>query len=135
MTKPLNGIDTVIVRVSGVAKSKTWYQEKLDLQPVYEDPIHKLVVLDTDSPTSLTIWQSYDISKPDKERSTYPIFRTLNASEAREKLMLRGVAADELVTDHAVTYFRFYDLDGNVAWGLSGALKWYNFLYFLLWKV
>ncbi|MBO0160373.1 VOC family protein, partial [Vibrio parahaemolyticus] len=56
--KPLQGIDTIIVRVSNIEVSRKWYQEKLDLKPIWDDPNLKLVVFDTGGPTSLTIWQT-----------------------------------------------------------------------------
>ncbi|HJY21332.1 MAG TPA: VOC family protein, partial [Hanamia sp.] len=56
--KLLQGIDTVIVRVSNIETSKEWYLEKLGLALLFEDAKMKLVVLDTNSPTSLTLWQT-----------------------------------------------------------------------------
>lgn len=114
MTKPLQGIDTVIVRVVDVARAKEWYSQKLQLTPIWEDAILKLVVMDTDSPTSLTLWQTDKKVVSDKNGSAFPIFRTLDAKASHETLRASGVLTDELITDHAVTYFRFYDPDGNV---------------------
>lgn len=112
--KPLQGIDTVIIRVSDINISKMWYQEKLQLTTTWEDNKLKLVVLDTDSPTSLTLWQTDSKIVSDKNGSAYPIFRTRNAEDTHRFLISAGVTADEIVTDHVVTYFRFYDPDGNV---------------------
>jgi|GEM_PF-4828330 len=52
----LQGIDTVILRVSDIEKSKKWYTQKLGLNAIHQDERLGLVVLDTFSPTSLTIW-------------------------------------------------------------------------------
>ena len=56
--KALQGIDTVIIRVSDISLSKQWYVNKLGLTVIWDDPAIKLVVLDTGSPVSLTLWQT-----------------------------------------------------------------------------
>jgi catechol 2,3-dioxygenase-like lactoylglutathione lyase family enzyme len=112
--KSLQGIDTVIVRVSDIETSKKWYQEKLDLSPIWDDTNLKLVVFDTSSPTSLTIWQTEKVIKNDKDTASYPIFKTLNANTARKELQEKGVRVGEVIDDSFVKYFFFYDPDGNV---------------------
>jgi catechol 2,3-dioxygenase-like lactoylglutathione lyase family enzyme len=112
--KLLQGIDTIIIRVSDIEKAKKWYQEKLDLTPVWEDQSIKLVVLDTGSPTSLTIWQTDKKIESNKETSSYPIFRTLDAKKTRQDLHSKGVNVGEVIDDNSVKYFLFYDLDGNI---------------------
>ena len=72
--KLLQGIDTVIIRVSDIEVSKDWYQEKLGLLPVWDDPQMHLVVLDTNSATSLTLWQTKKKISIDQETASYPIF-------------------------------------------------------------
>lgn len=114
MKNLLDGIDTVIVRVKNIADSKQWYTEKLGLIPQWEDPTLKLVVMNTGSPTSLTLWETDAEILSSRDGSSYPIFRTLNAADTRSAMTASGVVADPLITDHAVTYFRFYDPDGNV---------------------
>jgi catechol 2,3-dioxygenase-like lactoylglutathione lyase family enzyme len=110
----LQGIDTVILRVSDIDKSKRWYTEKLGLKAVHEDGKLRLVVLDTFSPTSLTIWETKDNIEPNAQTSTYPIFRTIDAKEAHGQLKERNVNVGDLTTDHVVTYFTFYDPDNNI---------------------
>lgn len=112
--KLLQGIDTVIVRVSDIETAKDWYLNKLGLTAVWDDPITKLVVLDTLGPTSLTIWQTSEPVFVNKRTASYPIFKTPDAVALREELTKRGVQVDELITDDYVTYFFFYDKDGNV---------------------
>ncbi|MFD2247413.1 VOC family protein [Pontibacter ruber] len=112
--KLLQGIDTVIVRVSDVSIASNWYQEKLGLAVVWDDPSSKLVVLDTNGPTSLTLWQTNQKQSINKETASYPIFRTPDAAVLKEALQARGVTAEELVRDEYVTYFFFYDPDGNI---------------------
>lgn len=112
--KSLQGIDSIIVRVSNLEISRKFYQEKLDLTPIFEDPNLKLVIFDTDSPTSLTIWQTDKLIRNNKETSSYPIFKTTNAGNARQELKEKGVQVEELINDNFVEYFLFYDPDGNV---------------------
>lgn len=110
----LQGIDTVILRVSNVQRSKEWYTEKLGLKALHEDEKLKLVVLDTFSPTSLTIWETEEKIQPDPRTAAYPIFRTIDAKEAHSQLKKRHVNVGELTTDHVVTYFTFRDVDNNI---------------------
>lgn len=108
------GIDTLIIRVSNLERSKSWYLENLQLVCMYEDPIHQLAVLDTRSATSITIWQTDQPIEVKPTTSTYPIFRTSNAALALDQLKANGVQVSDLITDHAVTYFTFKDPDGNI---------------------
>lgn len=113
-SKILHGIDTVIVRVADYSRSKKWYEEKLELTPVWDDPVLKLAVMDTGSPTSITLWQTDSKIEVNRKTTSYPIFRILNAQEAHGALQQRGVQVSEIITDHAVTYFTFFDPDGNM---------------------
>jgi len=112
--KILHGIDTVIVRVSDINKSKEWYQETLGLASIWDDPNIKVVVLDTGSSTSLTLWQTEKKIDNDKETVSYPIFRTFDVDTARQELLGKAVRVSEVTEDNAVKYFLFYDPDGNV---------------------
>jgi len=112
--KILHGIDTVIVRVSEINKSKEWYQETLGLASIWDDPNIKVVVLDTGSSTSLTLWQTEKKIDNDKETVSYPIFRTFDVDTARQELLGKAVRVSEVTEDNAVKYFLFYDPDGNV---------------------
>ncbi|MEW6360604.1 MAG: VOC family protein [Acidobacteriota bacterium] len=112
--KPLQGIDTIIVRVSNIEVSRKWYQEKLDLKPIWDDPNLKLVVFDTGGPTSLTIWQTEKEIQNNPDTSAYPIFRTPDAISANQELKAKGINAGEVIDDGFVNYFFFYDPDGNI---------------------
>ena len=112
--KALQGIDTVIIRVSDISLSKQWYVNKLGLTVIWDDPAIKLVVLDTGSPVSLTLWQTEKKILVNRETASYPIFRTLNAYGARQELLDKGVDVSEVIQDSVVNYFLFYDPDGNV---------------------
>lgn len=113
-TRLLKGIDTVIVRVSDIDTSKTWYRDKLGLTPIWDDPEMKLVVLDTDGPTSLTLWETDKKVNVNMDTATYPIFKTQDATSVRKELDSRGIKVGDIIQDDFVKYFFFFDPDGNV---------------------
>ncbi|NEU10109.1 VOC family protein [Flavihumibacter sp. R14] len=110
----LQGIDTVILRVCNIDVSKAWYQVKLGLKPIWEDSRMSLVVLDTNSPTSLTLWQTDQLVSVNRRTASFPIFKTTDATLLREVLESRDVEVGEVIQDALVSYFPFYDPDGNV---------------------
>lgn len=110
----LQGIDTIIVRVSDIELSKKWYQDQLELESIWDDPKLKLVVLHTNGPTSLTLWQTNEKHAINRETAAYPIFKTLDAAVLREELKSRGIETGDLIQDDYVKYFFFFDPDGNV---------------------
>ncbi|WP_290664925.1 VOC family protein [Ignavibacterium sp.] len=112
--KILQGIDTVIIRVSDITVSKKWYGEKLGLIPIWDDQNMKLVVMDTDGPTSITLWQTNSEIINSKDTASYPIFRVIDADESRNELIKRGVNVTEIIEDNVVRYFQIFDPDGNV---------------------
>ena len=112
--KLLQGIDTVIVRVSNIETSKEWYLEKLGLALLFEDAKMKLVVLDTNSPTSLTLWQTEQTFSVNRDTASYPIFKTPDADALKQELLNRGIEVGEIIQDDYVKYFLFYDPDGNI---------------------
>lgn len=110
----LQGIDTIIIRVKDIETSKKWYQEKLELTSLWDDPKMKLVVLDTKGPTSLTLWQTNEKISIQRETASYPIFKTPDATALKEELLSRGIETGDIIQDDYVKYFFFYDPDGNV---------------------
>jgi catechol 2,3-dioxygenase-like lactoylglutathione lyase family enzyme len=110
----LQGIDTIILRVSDIDEAKLWYTSKLGLKKIYEDEKIRLVVLDTFSPTSLTLWETDEKIAPNPKTVSYPIFKTLNAKDAHNALKQLDVTTNDIITDHVVTYFTFFDPDGNM---------------------
>lgn len=110
----LQGIDTVIVRVSNIEASKVWYTQKLGLNILFEAVEMKLVVLDTNSPTSLTLWHTDQSFSINKHTASYPIFKTPDANALRQELIKRGITTEEIIQDAYVKYFFFCDPDGNV---------------------
>ena len=73
----LQGIDTIIIRVSDCQQSKKWYQEKLELGLLFEDASANLAVLDTGGPTSITLWQTKQKVLINPGTASYPIFKLL----------------------------------------------------------
>jgi catechol 2,3-dioxygenase-like lactoylglutathione lyase family enzyme len=112
--KLLQGIDTVIVRVTDIEVATNWYKEKLGLAAIWSDPSMKLAVFDTNGPASLTLWQTGKKVEVNKDTASYPIFKTPDAAELRRQLQSRGIKVEELIHDDYVRYFFFYDPDGNV---------------------
>ncbi len=112
--KPLQGIDTILLRVSNIERSKLWYSDKLGFGVLWYSPEQRLVVLDTGTPPSLTLWQTNAAIQINTAATPFPIFRTENAAHARDVLEKRGVAVSELIDDGIVVFFQFFDPDGNV---------------------
>ena len=109
----LKGIDTIVLQVSDLNRSKAWYIQNLDFKSMYEDEQIALVVLDTFGPTSLTLRATKEKISVHRTTASYPIFRTTSAALAHEKLKQKGIEVGELTAD-AVTYFNFRDPDGNM---------------------
>lgn len=110
----LQGIDTILVRVSDYEASRSWYTGKLGFAVIHDDPSMKLAVLDASGPTSLTIWQTDGALPGGRENSAFPIFSTPDAEALRNELVSRGIDAGPVSADTGVTYFQFFDPDGNV---------------------
>lgn len=110
----LQGIDTIIIRVSDYQQSKKWYQEKLELGLLFEDASANLTVLDTGGPTSITLWQTKQKVLINPGTASYPIFKTSDAAALRDELTQKKVEVKEMMQDEYVKYFFFSDLDGNV---------------------
>ena len=110
----LQGTDTVIVRVFDLIKSKEWYKNILGLKISIEDFKYKLVIFDTGSPTTLTLWETDRNISIDRETTTYIIFNVHDALATRNELQGKGVLVDRLIESDFVKYFFFYDPDGNI---------------------
>ncbi len=108
------GIDTIIIRVSDLSRSRQWYTENLGLTVLWEDPAMKLVVFDMSGTASITIWQTDVPINPDRDTASYPIFGTTDARAARQALLQKAVEVSDLTEDDATAWFLFYDPDGNV---------------------
>jgi catechol 2,3-dioxygenase-like lactoylglutathione lyase family enzyme len=110
----LQGIDTIIVRVSNIERSKDWYVQKLGLTVLFEDSKMKLAVIDTNSATSITLWQTPQTFFIDRETASYPIFKTPDADKLRQVFLNSGIETEEIIQDDYVKYFLFFDPDGNI---------------------
>ncbi len=110
----LQGIDTIIIRISDFDRSKKWYQEKLELSLLFEDASASLAVLDTGGPTSITLWQTKQEILINPDTASYPIFKTSDAGALRDELIQRKVEVKEILQDEYAKYFFFSDPDGNV---------------------
>jgi hypothetical protein len=109
-------LDTTILRVSDVYKSKKWYEEKMELTPQYFDEGEKLVVFDAGQNSSLTVWQIKpgEHLTPSTSSSCYPIFSVDSAQDTRDQLLKKGVKASELIRGNGVIYFHIFDPDENL---------------------
>jgi catechol 2,3-dioxygenase-like lactoylglutathione lyase family enzyme len=110
----IQGIDTIIIRVSDIESSKAWYQDSLEFTSVWQDVDMKLVVLDTNGAASITLWQTDKKIESHKDTATHPIFKTTDASKLGEDLHNKGVQVEPVIQDEHVKYFFFYDPDGNI---------------------
>lgn len=110
----LQGIDTIIVRVSNIEISKDWYVQKLGLTVLFEDSKMKLAVIDTNSATSITLWQTPQEFSINRETASYPIFKTPDAEKLRQLFLNQGIEAEEIIQDDYVKSFVFFDPDGNI---------------------
>lgn len=108
-------IDTVIVRVSELQRSSSWYQEVLRLTPVYEDPGERLVVLSTPDGGSITLLELRpgESLAPSTAATPYPIFAVDDAAEVHEALQAHGVGPDPVGEGTGVRFVGFRDPDGN----------------------
>lgn len=110
----LEGIDTVTLRVSDIQKSKIWYREKLGLRLIFEEETLKLAVFQTWGVSRLTLWETTEPITVNSKTACYPIFRTTNAELLRKELIDRDIRVDEITHYDFISFFNFYDADGNV---------------------
>lgn len=114
--KLFNRIDTVIVRVSSLERSISWYCDHLQsFEVIYRDVSARLAVLSTGEGTSLTLWETdQPLSTAHANTAAYPILATTDATAAHELLRARGVDVAEIVIGGGVSSFQFRDIDGNL---------------------
>lgn len=110
----IKGIDTIIMRVSDLKKSKQWYVDQLGLTLLWEDLQLKLIVLDTKGSTSLTLWETSEPISVKRGNACYPIFRTDDVASFREYIQLKEISCTEITKDETVSFFSFFDPDGNI---------------------
>lgn len=108
-------LDTVLLRVRDFERSKSWYETILGFSPSYVDPQERLVVFDLGGQTSLTLWELKrgEALAPPGFAGAFPIFLAADAVQAREHLLDRGVAVELIQQNSGVSFFGFFDPDGN----------------------
>ncbi|BCB04312.1 VOC family protein [Bacillus sp. KH172YL63] len=100
-------IDTVHMTVTSLERSRHWYEEKLELKQVFDSGTYKVFKLGTGE-TTLTL-QEGEV----RPSSVKPILFSDALEETRLKLVKKGVEASEVKMEGEVTYFEFWDPDGN----------------------
>lgn len=117
---PINALfdhlDTIILRVRDLQQSRKWYEQTLELTPLYVDETNqRLVVFDLEGTTNLTIWQlKEDESLPANDApGSYLIFHSRDVFHVRSVLTMRGVTVGSIDVGGGVISFPFYDPDGN----------------------
>ncbi len=110
------GLDTVLLRVHDIERSREWYRDCLDFPDPYFDPEERLAVFDPGGTTSITLWELKTGEPPvSREHArTFPIFSVVDARATWTELRDRGVAVGPVVESGGVTYFTFEDPDGNL---------------------
>ena len=109
-------IDTVTIRVGDVVAAQSWYEDKLGLRPNYYDDEQRIVVMESDSETTFTLWERepFDPPSPLGRRGTYPVLFTDNIEETHFALTGRGVNAEPIAgAPGEPRWFGFTDPDGN----------------------
>ncbi len=108
-------LDTVLLRVRDFERSKSWYEQVLGFTAGFVDPQERLVVFDLGGQTSLTLWELKrgEALTPPGFACPFPIFLAADAIRAREHLLDRGVQVEMIQHSSGVSFFGFFDPDGN----------------------
>jgi catechol 2,3-dioxygenase-like lactoylglutathione lyase family enzyme len=108
-------LDTTIIRVSDIIRSKKWYEKILKLVPILFDENEKLVVYHAGNNLSFTIWQIKPDEKlvPTSLRGAFPIFYTKDILSIHNTLQEQRVKVEEIQGSEHVKFFGFYDPDNN----------------------
>jgi catechol-2,3-dioxygenase len=100
-------VDTVHMCVKDVKKSTQWYVEVLEFEQVFDSG--KYVVFQIGQGDSTLTVQEGEV----RPSSVKPILFSDALEETRLKLVEKDVKVGEIVEDGEVTYFEFWDIDGN----------------------
>ncbi|MCA1058544.1 VOC family protein [Rossellomorea aquimaris] len=100
-------IDTVHILVRDLEKAHHWYEEILELEQVFNSGKYLVFKIGVGEST-LTI-QAGEV----RPSSIKPILFSDALEETQLKLLEKGVEVGKIKEDEDVTYFEFYDLDGN----------------------
>ena len=117
MTEIFPKIDTVILRVRDLQKSRRWYEDKLGLVASFIGEKEPIVVFKIgNTPTSLTIYEVKKNEKPPikgETKHSWPIFYSEDIKKSHETLRNKDVKVDAIEGDSESQWFSFYDPDGN----------------------
>ncbi|MCA1062951.1 VOC family protein [Rossellomorea sp. AcN35-11] len=100
-------VDTVHIIVADLKKSVQWYTEVLEFEQVFDSGQYIVFQIGQAS-TTLTIQEGKV-----RPSSIKPILFSDALEETRLKLVEKGVNVGEIEEDGEVSFFEFWDLDGN----------------------
>jgi catechol 2,3-dioxygenase-like lactoylglutathione lyase family enzyme len=108
-------LDTLFLRVRDFERSRAWYEMHLGFTPTFIDPQERLVIFDLGGTISLTLWElKRDEALPLPGFAwPFPIFLSDDLVRARERLLDQGVKAEMIQNSSGVSFFGFFDPDGN----------------------
>jgi len=108
-------LDLTIVRVSNIDISKKWYEEILELKPIFFDQAEKLVAYYAGNNIGFAIWQTKpgDTLIPASLAGSFPIFFANDIHQTHETLTDRGVKVEKIQGSQYVKFFGFFDPDNN----------------------
>ena len=104
-----------MLRVRNIEHSKSWYETHLGFTTSYVDLQERLVVLGLGGQTSLTLWELKrgEALPPPGFAGAFPIFLTDDVAQTRQNLQERGVGVESIQDSSGVSFFGFFDPDGN----------------------
>jgi len=108
-------LHALIVPVSDMARSRKWYSEVLGLSPRKVLPDEFMTVYGTGGATNICL---YDAKTAGEEpgygkKGCFGNWRTSNIEETHSWLVDKGVKCTDVVSGEGISFFTFYDPDGN----------------------
>ena len=106
-------VDTIFLPVVDIQNTYDWYVDTLGFSKGWQAPNgdYRTLVI---GETSLTLYQAEESSIVRAEHAAFNFFAP-DAAEARRLLIERGVRVGEIESDPdgTISWFRFYDPEGN----------------------
>lgn len=102
-------VDTVILRVRDLEKSRAWYEGKLGLRPGFVGKKERLVVYKVgEGETTFTIHELKPGERPTPKNvsQSHPIFYSHDIKTDHDILMGRGIVLDAIHEDEGGAWFR-----------------------------
>lgn len=111
----VQGVDTIVIRVTDIARSRKWYEETLGIKLNWADDGAKMAVYSIGENHSLTLWQlgKNDLLTPQNYTGTFPVFQIESAELYHRFLADRNISVEAIVDMGFIKYFGVRDLDGN----------------------